>query len=484
MTKKNKTILTLSLLSVGAITGIGVLTALNVATFKNSNQSTDELKKYNFLATDKLDKNVLPSTYAYASYSIPVSANDIDPNLKYSNNEQREYWAYQLELNSGATSPVYASKNRNPLFTLKTKDNEPIDLLKEKYNIYYQSFANDKEGILYLKVSLEDKNNEELLKKSISERRATWEAYTYKMDGFAKLTNEEAEKKHNLSLWNFAASNKLNLDVSNNKINSIQDLLNLLPQKTNDEKSEQDIKNMHSKVKEYFSFASGDRSINPYYKIDTSREIWFSDTIDDNQLTINYHILKVVPVASDKEDSSLDAITTIPVGAESQKITINIDQLKEAANKIQIISFNNTDLSKKNPIDPNFVYFTNIQNNSSHHNTSEGYYDALDLIFDPEFKDANKYVLKYYKYDSQTGFIKNKFKDLPLVSYDENTGTASFAVSISLKNASDQNGILTLIKVITLENTFQKNETDSPNEDEGNVNSTSGEDNSSNSTTN
>ncbi|QZE12265.1 MAG1430 family protein [Mycoplasma sp. Ms02] len=84
------------------------------------------------------------------------------------------------------------SKENHPaydFFTLKTQNNQPFNVLSENYSINLESFANDSEGVLLLKVTLVEKN--------VKEKPKT-ESYVYQLKGFKKVSEEEKFKYRNV----------------------------------------------------------------------------------------------------------------------------------------------------------------------------------------------------------------------------------------------------------------------------------------------
>lgn len=423
------------------------------------------LSKYIFWANDKninfKDNNqskILASTYEYASYTPPYSdqGND-DPNLKASTSTDKGFWPYQLQLESDSTDPAYSSTNRNPLFYLRTKNNAPIDVLKNDYNIYYRSYANDQNGQLFLKVSLEKKSSD-LKSLSLRERQAYWIQHTYVIDGFAKITQAELDKRNNYTPWIFDSRNKLNSDFSNGTISSVSELLALLPTQNLDVNTQKSlISKNNATVKSYFSFTTKNASSKPYYILDTDKSIWFNSNVEDgDKITINYYLKKVVPIAVPQ---MLDQTTEMPLSQSvSQKITINFDELKEAAKQVEIVPFNNANLKELEPFGSDFPFFSSsAPKGSSLTNTSGGFYQNINLQFKSDFANKDLYELKFYKLYSEKEPIDGlKENNTPLVSYNKATGSAKFAYVLKLKNSSTTNGIIQYIGVFEMPNAFKK----------------------------
>ncbi|WP_029512928.1 MAG1430 family protein [Mycoplasmopsis iners] len=437
-------------LSTAAIVTTGVL----IAKQSKVVDLQSELTKYNFTTIPSFNKaEHLPSEYSYVSYDLPYSSELRDPNLKTDANA-KSFWAKQLEIQSNST------ELSGKIFNLVTKNNQPIDVLKEKYNIFYQSFANDEEGVLYLKINLEDKNDSRIkTSSSIADRRVYWTGFTYKIDGFKKLTSEDYEAvDRNYSLWDFKATAKLNLDFSNNVFNNAQDFLNVLHKKNVNEESLDTIKTQNENTKKYLTYSLNNNVSHPFYQLDEKSEIWFDNDLVDNNITINYYVNKVIPVASTEDNSSLDAVKLVRINqVQSQKIKINIEQLKALLPLVKINVLNNKDLSNITPYGDDFVYFTGTSDDN-HHNTSKGWYRDLDLVFDDTVENKNQYILRYYLLNPTDGSIKTdvNFKGKPIINYDSATGSATFAYEITLKNASDANGILSIISSYVLSETFKK----------------------------
>ncbi|OAB48963.1 MAG1430 family protein [Mycoplasmopsis gallinarum] len=452
--------------SIVAIAGLSAIATVSTIAYLKRNQNAsgeEQLKLYEFVATKNLNKDVLPSTYSYASYDIPYSSEQRDPDLKYNSNTDKGFWAYQLELNPNTSA--YKTNNFDPLFNLKTKNNAPIDLLKDKYNIYYHSYANNINGTLFLKVSLEDKNTPS---DTVSERMKTWKSFVYKIDGFKTLSQIPNEELDNPAVpsWNFSSTTTLNIDFSNDRLTSINDLLNNLnqnqiaqPDSTATAETwaayKNQVKEAWDKTNKYLSFATKESGNQSYYMLDKNRPVWFSAVENSTMIKIHYYVKKFVPIAS---IDNLNAISEIELNQiYSQNININYAQLKEITSKIKVIPFNNADLTNDIPYGDNFIFVNSTTSSNPRHNTYGGYYEKLDLIFDNTLTNINNYELKFYKYNPETGGTKadDKYPNTPLVSYDAQTGQAKFAYILKLKNSSPINGIGEFIGVVTADAQFK-----------------------------
>ncbi|WP_416738008.1 MAG1430 family protein [Mycoplasmopsis meleagridis] len=408
---------------------------------KQNNSLNYQMSLYHFKTLNKINKkDHLASEFVYANYTVPYSSSQ-DPNL----NDNSQYWENQLELSSSNTKDIIN-------FELKNKNNAPIDLFKEKYNIYYHSFANDKKGILYLKVLLEDKNDDSLKNLSIKEKLDILPQFTYFIEGF-KTINSLDKPDNQYQLFNIQATNKLNLDFSNNVINNIDDLINKLPKTKSD--NAETIRNNLELISKYLIIPMDNNIVHPFYEIDNTKAIWFTKNSNE-ELIIHYFLNKNIPVATLNELNKIEKLTI--KNEETQVIKLNFSELKEAAKQVKIIPFNNADLSNVIPYENSFTFFNSSSTSDPHHNTSNGYYNRLDLIFDDSYSNSYKYQLEYYLLDPKNGLNKedNNYTNKPIISYDSKTGSATFAYKIKNKNQSTANGILEYIGTFSLNDAFKK----------------------------
>ncbi|UUM19218.1 MAG1430 family protein [Mycoplasma sp. 1018B] len=450
--------LKLGLLISGITAGIITITGLTFLTVQtNQNDKLDNImKNYHFKInydTNNISKLDLTkhfaSEFVYSSKEVFQENQIQDPN--YKNNSA--FWHEQLEIN-----PTQGNKKRSneKIFVLEQNDKTPIDILFNssfdgKYNIYYQSFANDKEGKLFLKVYLENKNNNNF--SSQNERIQLMKQFIYVIDGFKKYENNEIENTDiNYRLWDFQATEKLNIDYSQNLIPNLNILFLQLPQK--DETNEIEIEKNNKQLKSLIKYDIKNYQNKNHYLINENKSIWFTK-VDNNNLIINYYLEKIVPVASIENLFAVENLKIIT--PQQQLIKFNFEELKAMAAKVKINILNNADLSQSIPNENNLIYYQNANSNDIQKNTATGLYKPLDLIINSSQEDQINYSVEYYLNDPLTGTIKTeeKNRNTPLVTYNNQTGSATFAFKIELKNKSPLNGLLSFIGTYTLEKTFK-----------------------------
>ncbi|WP_027120408.1 MAG1430 family protein [Mycoplasmopsis lipofaciens] len=410
----------------------------------NFNNSTNPKKLY------EINKNdLLASEFAFSSYQDNSSNADNYPGLKNSNYLQKEFWKYQFDWkynkeNFKETS--YKNKNFYPLFSLKTKNGKPIDLLEKDFNIYYRAYANDFEGKLYLKINLENKNVDK--NKKISERKNEWIGYTYEINGFRKINKNDYIKNNTSKVWNFSTNEKMRLSFYQKTLNSVEDLFEILPHKNieniNDEDNKKTIQNNYETITKYFSFGLDDNILKPVYKINKNRSIWFNyDTNKPDELQINYFLNKYIDAASEDDLSKTKLVEITDENNQPIQFstTIKIDYFeleKIAKENVKIIPFQNQNLSQIDPSE--MVFYKNVSSASTNHkNTLGGWYKDIDLVFkdDFEIENGSKYILKFFDKkidDIYNSKDENNYKDTPLIKYEKTTGEATFTYIIYNKN--------------------------------------------------
>lgn len=481
MTRNKWKILDLSLAAGVFVTGAAV--AVKVAVDKNNKEKNLDkvMSSFKFgINENRVDANGnkisidrsqhYAHEYLFSNYSSGI--NTSIPYLHH-NSEEGKYWDNVL---SGYHTDEKDKKddlksvdyiNRHDDFIFRTNNFEPNNILKNKYRIFYASFANDFEGVLYLRVSLEDINVKDDWGKSSSDARARindWKHYYYKIDGFKKISEEEISKKTNLNLEPARLDiqekfRKEMFDKSKN-INSVKDIFDKLPQKEipfSDPKFKENAKADLEKFSNVFSFYSSWLN-QSHYKVECSSynneiksNVWFNyDNAKPNELTYYYRVSQVVNAAkmptADKKDA-LEDVKEVLV-KEIQKDTLNIRyfEFKNMLPKVKIVASSKSKPIGEITIDDLSQYNYNKLETDKH--SSEGRYEWLKLIWDgsdAEIKEwDSKYELSYYLKDPNEDRYTDKkdegntgypIVNYPLCSFDKNNGKAKFGIRIREKNA-------------------------------------------------
>ncbi|VEU78245.1 MAG1430 family protein [Mycoplasmopsis columbinasalis] len=467
-----------SLIGVAAFATIASM-SVGVNNQKHTVSANAILAQYNFIGTDMLSKKVLPSTYSYASYDIPqiTKPTELDPNLKYSSSEDKAFWSNQFKV-SNAGGQV----NRNSLFALVSDDKIPLINYSNKYRFYYRSYANDKTRELFLQVSLESIDVD--VKDTVAERQAHWAQRTFKLDGFATLSEQEEIERQKVPHWPVTATYALSplfspvvkTDLTLPTMNSVQDFYNykatttvegqtvdnyLLPRVDIEatEENKTKIEESHQKFKKYFNLNSSPSFNAKKFQLDTSRAIWVTyDEARPDYLTLHYYLYEVVPVAT---SDNLDATTHYTFTREhTQNIFFNLTELKNVLNsQVEIVAFEGADLSKINPTNQEqFPFVSQIPAGDKHKNTLHGFYTYVDLRFKENFANSKKYQISYST-DTFSGATFNQVSGYPLYSYDPNTGEAKFKVMIRPSSQSDSTGLISYQTTITVRGFAKENTT-------------------------
>ncbi|MBN4084579.1 MAG1430 family protein [Mycoplasma sp. CSL10166] len=138
-----------------------------VASKNNQISEKEQLKSFNFGSYNKRVRNSYAS--AYISNPVIKTTNNVDAN--------NEYWRQLFNLKKIPTSNELEEKD----FYLLGARSELINIFDKKYNVYFNSYANDFEGKLFLVVSLYLKN--------VSPAKL-YDQVTLEVDGFKNMNFE------------------------------------------------------------------------------------------------------------------------------------------------------------------------------------------------------------------------------------------------------------------------------------------------------
>ncbi|MBZ4204150.1 MAG1430 family protein [Mycoplasma tauri] len=325
------------------------------------------------------------SEYTYISF-YGFKSGDTEPTLKKDIN----YWP-SIEEND-------KNKNKTPFILF---DKNFLTENKNKYNIYYHSYANDFTGTLYLRVYLEEKND---TNKDAKKYKPNLKFVDYKIDGFKKielnqngkidnkiekeLIKSYAREKHNFRT-NYTVRNKF-IKNEINSLDAIMDLKNNDISKipTSENKNSEKIKESHSKFNSYFfksNISHKDGQLK--FEIDIDRPIWIEKKDNPEEYTINYYLKVYIPNAQYSDDQNdegknLNSIRELKID-RLIKTSYNsrLSKMALLSKNIEIDTFNNDGSIKKEELLPSKLeYISNGYNASKKYkNVSNGYIDSLNL---------------------------------------------------------------------------------------------------------
>ncbi|QKT05259.1 MAG1430 family protein [Mycoplasma sp. OR1901] len=176
---------------------IAGITGALVASKSNQISEKEQLHSFNFGTFNSEIKKSYAS--AYASNPVIKTTNNVDAN--------NEYWKKLFKVKKIPTSAELEKKD----FYLLGKRGELINIFDKKYNVYFNSYANDLEGKLFLVVSLYLKN---------TSPAKLYDKVVLEVDGF-KTMNFENIKNY------VGFSNESSIEINESSLNKYDDFESL-----------------------------------------------------------------------------------------------------------------------------------------------------------------------------------------------------------------------------------------------------------------